>query len=469
MEHNQSRGYARAEGDGRVNYSGETASTRSTMTTPRDAIVAVVLLCLTNLVGYLDRPVLALMVTPIKASLHLSDGQMGLMLGPAFIFSYAIAGLFIGRLVDRVNRRNILMIAAGIWSLSTAAGGFASSGTHLFIARMGVGIGEASLFPVAVSLIADYFPSEKRGKPLGFYIMAAYCGNGLSLILTGVLLPLATSVAKFFASEGAPLEPWRVVLFMMVVPGIICCALLFRVKEPARRRDDVESQDSKAGHADWMAHVDVYLPLHLFMALVTLAMYAVTSWIPTVLIREYHVPIASAGFFSGSIIAITGILCVTSAGALSDRASKKGGATGPLLMTLFCVALGLPGFVMLWYASGPVVLMLGVFLTLIPHSMALLSGLASLSNLSPARSRGWITSVHFLLTGILGVATGPVLVGYVNDWMGGAASGDLGRVVSLVGIVSTVVAVLLAWLGMARAKKMARHTEFQVGVKSQSV
>ena len=204
---------------------------------PGVAAWAAALLFLTNLVGYLDRSILTLLVAPVKTSLHLSDGEMGLMLGAGFVLTFSLAGLFIGRLTDRLNRRNVLIVCVAIWSVSAAACGLARTGGELFLGRMGVGVGEAAVYPIAVSVISDYFAPNRRGKPYGVFTMGVYAGGGLSLILTGAALPWATHLSSVLAAQGVRLEPWRLVMLLMLAPGALCCALLTTLKEPARASD----------------------------------------------------------------------------------------------------------------------------------------------------------------------------------------------------------------------------------------
>ena len=406
------------------------------------ATYATALLFLANLIGYLDRSILTLLVQAVKTSLRLSDGSMGLMLGAGFVLTFSFAGLFIGRLVDRVNRRNLLILALAIWSLSAAAGGLARDGAQLFLTRMGVGVGEAAIFPIAVSLIADYFEPSRRGKPYGLFTTGVYAGGGLSLILAGAVLPWATTTSAHFATKGHLVESWRLVLFLMLIPGGVGCALLATMKEPPRRRaPSAETAVHSSGFADWRARADVFLPHHLFMSLVTLAMVAVTSWMPTVLIREHAMAARSVGLMFGTVIAVTGVASAALAGVLADRTSQRRGAAGPLLMAMICVGVGVAGFVLLVLARTPFMLMVGTVVVFSPLSMVLIAGIIAMADLSPACSRGQITSIYFLFTGVLGTAGGPVLVGYLNDLAGGHS---LGRVLSLTGLVSCLAALALA-------------------------
>ena len=124
------------------------------------------MLTLAYLISFLDRQILALMVGPIKADLQLSDTEISLLMGAAFSLFYAFMGIPLGRLADRTNRRNIIIIGITFWSLMTAACGLASKFIHLFVARIGLGAGEASLTPSAISIISDYFSRRERGLSL---------------------------------------------------------------------------------------------------------------------------------------------------------------------------------------------------------------------------------------------------------------------------------------------------------------
>ena len=131
----------------------------------------VILMTIAYMFSFIDRYILGLLIDPIKADLGLSDTQIGLLLGPAFAIFYATMGLPLGYLADRVKRVWIVSVGVFVWSLATVASGFAQKFSQLFIARMGVGIGEATLSPCAISMITDSFPKKDRGKPIGFYTM----------------------------------------------------------------------------------------------------------------------------------------------------------------------------------------------------------------------------------------------------------------------------------------------------------
>ena len=158
------------------------------------------LLTVAYIVSFVDRNILGLLIDPIKADLGLSDFQIGLLLGPAFAIFYATMGLPLGYLADR--RRRTWIVAAGItlWSAATALSGLARNFGQLFMARMSVGVGEATLSPCAMSLISDSYPEERRGKPIAFYSSAISLGAGLASLLVVMLL--------WRAVAGKPYPDW---------------------------------------------------------------------------------------------------------------------------------------------------------------------------------------------------------------------------------------------------------------------
>jgi len=142
--------------------------------------ITVAFLTIAYLFSFIDRWILGLLIEPIKADLGLTDTQIGLLLGPAFAIFYATMGLPLGWLADRRNRVRIVAVGIGLWSIATAASGLAKSFIHLFIARMSIGVGEATLSPCAMSIISDSFPREKRSRPIAVYTTALSLGAGLA-------------------------------------------------------------------------------------------------------------------------------------------------------------------------------------------------------------------------------------------------------------------------------------------------
>jgi MFS family permease len=216
---------------------GVQVETAGPKTKPRDTpsratggfVLSVLILAYTF--AYIDRTLLSLLVQPIRHSLHISDLQLSLLSGFAFALFYTCLGLPIGRLVDTGSRRLIIVLGIAGWSTMTALCGLTSSFWQLFLARVGVGIGEAALSPGAYSLLSDVFPPRSLPRALSIYSAAIYIGSGLALIGGGALIGLAPrlSVPGF-----GVLEPWQSLFVLVGLPGFGVALLMLTVREPAR-------------------------------------------------------------------------------------------------------------------------------------------------------------------------------------------------------------------------------------------
>jgi MFS family permease len=206
---------------------------------PAYAWYVVVILFLAFTVSYIDRQIISLLVDPIKADLGISDTQIGLLQGFAFTVFYTFAGIPLGRLADRKNRKIIITVGMFLWSLMTAACGLAKTFTHLFIARVGVGIGEASLSPAANSMITDYFPKDKRGKPVALYFMGVYVGVGLSFILGGMVISWVASTGEVVLPLVGELSAWQLTFMIVSIPGLLLVCLMPPHRKIGRRKQEL--------------------------------------------------------------------------------------------------------------------------------------------------------------------------------------------------------------------------------------
>src|SRR5262249_41488437 len=155
---------------------------------PARAWYAVFVFALTLMINMLDRGIVPLLIGPLKSDLGLSDTQMGLLMGPAFIIVYMILGLPIAMLVAYTSRRAILGVGVTIWSIMTSICGLAKSFEQLFVCRFGVGSGEACSGPATFSMLADLFPKEKLPRAIAVLNFGFYAGNGLALIIGGTIV-----------------------------------------------------------------------------------------------------------------------------------------------------------------------------------------------------------------------------------------------------------------------------------------
>jgi MFS family permease len=166
-----------------------------TYAAPARAWTVVVLLLVAYIVASMDRQILSLLVQPIRNDLGITDTEISLLQGFAFVITFTLLGVFLGRVADRGNRRNLIVIGMAVWCVATVACGFARNFAELFVARMMVGVGEAALSPAAYSLIGDYFQPSKRGRAMCVYTMATFVGSGVAII-AGALAILSTMGAS---------------------------------------------------------------------------------------------------------------------------------------------------------------------------------------------------------------------------------------------------------------------------------
>src|SRR5579863_5184324 len=150
-------------------------------------------LTLAYVFSFIDRQILSLLVGPIQSDMGIGDKQMGLLMGLTFAIFYTLFGIPLGRLADTSNRRNIIAAGIAVWSLMTAGCGLTRKFWQLALMRIGVGVGEAALSPSAYSLIADYFPPQRRSLAMSVYTIGIYVGSGLAFILGGIVISFSKS------------------------------------------------------------------------------------------------------------------------------------------------------------------------------------------------------------------------------------------------------------------------------------
>jgi len=196
----------------------------------------VVVICmLAYIFSFVDRQILALMIEPIKHDLQLSDTQFSLLHGLAFSLFYAVMGIPIALLADRYSRPKIIAIGVAFWSLATAACGLSRSFAHMFLARIGVGVGEAALSPATYSMLSDMFPRDKLGRAVGIYSIGSFIGGGMAFLIGGYVINLLKSVDSVVVPWVGAMRPWQVTFFIVGLPGLLVALLiLLTVRDPQR-------------------------------------------------------------------------------------------------------------------------------------------------------------------------------------------------------------------------------------------
>lgn len=201
-------------------------------------------LFLVYLVNFIDRQILSILANDIKADLGLDDADLGFLYGTAFAIFYALFGIPLGHLADRWSRTRLLGLGLLLWSAMTALSGFARKGATLALARVGVGVGEATASPCAYSLIADWFPQRMRGTALGIYSAGLFLGSGLSLLIGGAVVQGWNTAFPVDPPMG--LAGWQMAFLAAGAPGLLLALLVFSLREPVRGGADGVPADAAA-------------------------------------------------------------------------------------------------------------------------------------------------------------------------------------------------------------------------------
>ena len=296
----------------------------------------VFLLALASVVSQFDRTVVNLMVGPIKAEFDLDDTQFGMLQGIAFGVFYILACVPIGRLVDRYSRTGVLALSLGLFSLFAMGSGLARNFTQLFLTRVGVGVGEASVTPAALSMLSDLFPPERLGRPVSGFLMSAPIGQGVAFIGGGTLLQWLTTSSFLASGAFQGLDPWQAAFIIVGAPGLLLVPLFLLLREPVRRGP---------GHSASLPVAEVVrvvrsrapalVPMFASFALVSLVSYAFFIWTPALFQRTYGWNPAQMGLGFGLILIVFGTSGVFFAGWMSDRLARRGRLDAPLTVAAY--------------------------------------------------------------------------------------------------------------------------------------
>ena len=193
---------------------------------------ALSVLVLVYVLNFVDRQILSILANDIKADLNLTDADLGFLYGTAFAVFYALFGIPLGKLADTWHRVRLMTAGLSVWSLMTALSGFTQNGTQLTLARIGVGVGEATASPSAYSLISDYFPARLRATALAIYSSGIYIGGGVSLLIGGLIVDNWNSA--FPGGGPLGLVGWQAAFIAVGLPGLLLALLVLSLREPQR-------------------------------------------------------------------------------------------------------------------------------------------------------------------------------------------------------------------------------------------
>jgi MFS family permease len=399
------------------------------------ASLVLALLLIAYIFNYLDRQILGILAGNIIAELHLTDREFGLLSGPPFAIFYSLLGIPFAFLADRTSRSRVIAAAVALWSAFTALCGAATSFWHLFIFRMGVGVGEAGGVAPSYALIADYFPRERRARALAIFSLGVPIG-----------LALGTLIGAYIAAAIS----WRAAFFAMGIAGVILAPImLYFVRDPAKRQATAVAPIGAV--FPMLTRMPLFWLLAFAASCSSLSGYGLAVWIPTVLQRSFGMGLIARGQFVASLVFIGGCTGVFAGGWLADRlGARDRGWYARLpaiawLVTAPTFALGLlaPNLPLAWV------------LLLIPNALNILwlgPVITAVQHLVPQRMRATASACFLLINNLIGLGVGPYLIGWLSDALKHSYGSDALRYAAVAVTVFYLVAGVLMLLCVSRLR-----------------
>ncbi|MBN3787670.1 MFS transporter [Burkholderia sp. Ac-20353] len=414
----------------------------------------VVVICmLAYIFSFVDRQVLVLMIEPIKRDLQLSDTQFSLLNGFAFSLFYAVMGMPIAYLADRYARPQIISFGIALWSIATATCGLSQHFLQMFLARMGVGVGEAALSPGAYSMLADYFPQEKLGRAIAVYSLGSFIGGGTAFLVGGYVIALLKHASAFTLPLVGQVHAWQVTFLIVGLPGLLV-ALLFAatVRDPQRKglAQDHSGSIRRVSMRDSLRfvamHRSTFTCHYLGFSCYAMALYCLLSWTPAFYIRHFGMTAVEAGYTLGSVLLVANTAGVFCGGWLNDWLLRRGYADAPMragAIGAACMVLPAALFTQVDHLPASLALLV---VAMFFGSFPMPTSTAAMQTLAPNQMRAQISALFLLVSNIIGLGIGTTVVALFTDRVFGTPAA-VGHSMSLVNLTTAVLAALLLFIG----------------------
>lgn len=402
---------------------------------------ALFMLIVVYALNFLDRQILSILKEPIAAELGLNDSQLGLMGGLAFALLFTTLAIPAAWLADRTSRVWIMTGALAVWSGFTMLCGMAGNFWQLFLARMGVGVGEAGGVAPAYSLIADYFPAHLRSRALAIFSFGIPIGSASGVLIGGLL--------------AAHID-WRWAFLVIGAAGILL-APVFRlmVKDPPRGRYDpvpAEKPLPFLAVVRLAASKPSFWLMSIGSACASMVGYGVMYWMPTFLARSLNMDLVSRSQLFAAILFVGGIAGMAAGGILADRLGRRGKAMYAIIPAIaFLIAT--PLYALGVMAGTPMQVLL---LFLVPQALGLMwlgPVITIVQHLGPASSRSQMSSLFLLVNNLIGIALGTYAFGKLSDLLKPFYGADSIKYAFLWGLSFYVLAAILMLIAAPRLKK----------------
>ncbi len=408
------------------------------------------LLTLVYVLNFLDRTLIYILFPLLKKELSLSDLQLALLGTTSFVLFYTTLGIPFGRLADRVSRKRLIAAGLVVWSLFSGLTAFAGTFLTIFLCRVMVGVGEATLGPAALSLLADYFPPRMRATVQAIYSAGIPLGGGLAFFLGG------------FLGESMG---WRWAFALLGFPGVIVAGLVLLLHEPPRGR--TEGAGAPAARVDAPGFVEglkalygskVLLWHHAGYALFALAGNSLSIWGPSFFVRVHGMSLSTIGVLAGILSVLGGVPGTILGGWAADR-FRRTGPGGRMRLCAMGALLCIPLWLALLFSTNVLALLL---VNVVLLGMALLwlgPAAADVHEVAGPRLRGLGIGVYFFSAMLAGYGIGPPIVGRLNDVLGVDADPSRMRFSLLVCPAACLAAALCLFQGSRSMEARSRLEE----------
>ena len=401
--------------------------------------LALTILTAISTIGFIDRIVLNVLAVPIQAEFGLSDTEVGLLTGLAFAVLNVTLGIFVARQAERRHRLSLIAVGTFLWSIATALCGMVTTFWQLLLARIGVGVGEAIGLPANQSVVADYFPPEKRATAISVLLLAPPIGAFIGSALGG-----------WIGQEHG----WRTAFIVFMIPGVILALLAWAfVAEPPRGRHDADASDEVPSIGAVLKRLFA-LPsarnLLIGSTVASLVGFGLNSFMAFLLIRKFDFSLAEAGLFAGLLASLPGALSVVLGGRLADRfGARRLQAYAEL--PGYCLVIAAPIYIFAITRDDVTLLLSLVFVAALFQYTYLGVTFGVFQNLLHSRMRATGSAVLNAIYSLLGQGLGPLVVGMLSDRLArnyGAGDG--------LAFAMAITAVLYFWAA-AHYLLAARH------------
>lgn len=423
--------------------------------TPAYSYYALALLMFVYVMNFLDRQIIYILFPAIKLEMQFSDLQLSLLGTSAFAIFYTFLGIPFGRMADKGSRVKLIAIGLLIWSLFSGLTGFATGFWSIFFCRLMVGVGEATLGPAAISLLADYFPPSKRATVTSIYSMGIAIGAGLAALFGGLLYVYG----------------WRYAFMLVGFPGIALAVFVYFLKEPNRTstNNSVDKNDAEDSAFDYssvssflasfidflkqlfheakkLLAIKSFFLLCLGYAFLGLATNNFSIWGATYINRLYQVPMPTIAFWAGILTLSAGIPATLLGGKFADyfRQKQRGGRMfyGAFLSTISFVL-----WLIILFTDDFRIIIGASFFLLFAALAWLGAAAADATEIAGANLRGVAVAIYFFSVNIFAYIIGSNLIGFLSDRFGATADPNMMRYALLVCPISCLLGAICLFIG----------------------